>query len=132
MKSTHRLAAGHCVAATFALAGCSYTTQAAPGLGLGGLYVEKLCRQDYEILKTVEGKATLKRIFFFPVPLMDRRYAGTGWITPQTASAAAFYDAQTQVPEADAFLPTNQTVSTYHWPVMPKVLYSVEDAPSMS
>jgi hypothetical protein len=130
MKMSVRIAASLVAAgATVALVGCSYTTQRAPGMHLQGLSLDNLCRQDYEVSDAVEGQATLKRIFFLPVPLMDRRYASAGTLlTPRNAIAAAFYDAQQKNPTADAFLPTTTSVSTTAWPLIPKAIYSVEDA----
>ena len=51
--------------ATVVLGGCSYTTQRAPGLGLEGLRMEQLCRQDYVVLETIAGKGSVTTVFGF-------------------------------------------------------------------
>ena len=124
--------------------GCSYTKQRAPGVGLYGLMMEELCRQDYVILDTVEGKGSVTRILWF-ITLGDDQFGfvgneGLGGPTffqalasifvgqPRDARAAATYDALSKLPEADTFLPMTRTASTTGLPGFFEGLYSVTEA----
>ena len=100
--------------------GCSSTRSRMPLDGVKMLQLEKLGRDEFVILDTVEGSGTVGRVFCFKTG--DDHFA---YVTPygqsavgifsgpwaQDAVSAATYKALSKVPDADLILPMTTSAS---------------------
>jgi len=95
-------------------AGCSATFSHAPAVGVSGLTLHELSRNEYVITDTVEGHGSVTTVLGF-IPFGDSNFGFIGslarWEEIDNAVASATYDAISKAPNADTILPLRTTVS---------------------